>query len=144
MIAEEVETLETTFGVTLPDRYVELLLEYPEDLVATKTDLGWKQESIADRQLLNDATKLCKLNEFVRCPGTPWTDDDGPWPNRFFAIGDNECGDYWAVDTSDPNSPVYFYDHDRGTFARQFGSAQEFGTWLVGHVREWNARHGRN
>jgi hypothetical protein len=132
--------LEKAFGLSLPKGYVRFVCRYPDDLLHTKTDLGWKQESPAERQLVNDVAKLQKLNALVRLPGTPWTEDDGPWPEHCFVIGDDECGNYWALDTREADSPVYFYDHDYGTFTRQHGSVEEFGRWLVQHIREWNQK----
>jgi hypothetical protein len=78
-----------------------------------------------------DPLQVLELNERVRWPGTPWIDEDGPWPSYYFVIGDDECGNYWALDLRQPDSSaVYFYDHDLGNFEKQHDSLQAFARQL--------------
>ncbi|MDG3008089.1 SMI1/KNR4 family protein [Paludisphaera mucosa] len=144
MTEAELSEIEERLGVDLPADYRRLLLGYPPDLESAKTDLGWKQESPSERQLVNDADRLVELNEDVRRPGTPWTDDDGPWPGRYFVIGDDECGNYWCIDLGGSGSEVWFYDHDLGGFEQHFGSLEEFAGELLRDVEAWNEEHRRN
>jgi hypothetical protein len=141
MTKDQVSNLQRTFGLHLPLGYVAFILNYPERLKAIKTDLGWKQESPADRQLLSEYEPVKRVNELVRLPNTPWTKDDGPWPASYFVIGDDETGNYWCLDTNKTDDAVLFYDHERGTFDEQAKSVMEFAGWLVQEIRKWNERH---
>src|ERR1035437_879229 len=119
MTKEDIANLEQAFGVRLPPDYVAFVTRYPHRLRSLKTDLGWKQESPADRELLGDAEKLRRINELVRIPGTPWTVGDGPWPDHCFFVGDDETGNYWCIDSRSASGHILFYDHDSGTFRKQ-------------------------
>jgi hypothetical protein len=140
MQSDDLDVLEAQLRVELPLAYKKFLLAYPTRLSELRRDMGWKQESPADRELLNDPWQLLKDNHCVRMPRTPWTDNHGPWPDRYFVIGNNECGDYWALDLSEPSTRVYFYDHERGIFAMQSDSVQDFADWLADDVENWNQR----
>ena len=54
-------------------------------------------------------------------------EDGGHWPEKFFAIGENMCGDYWAINILDTRSLVWAYDHEIGKFigAGNFSGSRE-------------------
>jgi hypothetical protein len=140
---DDLTELERVFGLALPEPYRQFLLNYPVKLLETKLDLGWTKESPGDRQLRNDVSGLAQLNRCVRLPNTPWTEDDGPWPEFFFVIGDDQCGNYWAVDTRHQDAAVYFYDHELGKFEKQHDSLEKFADGLLKEIREFNEKYGR-
>jgi hypothetical protein len=144
MSESEIANLEASLGFRLPDAYKSFVSNYPPELVTTEIDMSWKKEAPADREMRIDPVDILALNRNVRSPGTPWTEGEGPWPEQFFVIGDDECGNYWAIDLclSDP-CPVYFYDHDFGKFSEEHHSLGAFAEHLVVHHNEWNAKKRR-
>jgi hypothetical protein len=142
MTDAELAEIEERLSVALPGAYRAFLLPYPAELIAAKKDFGWKKESPSDKQLVNDAAQLIELNEDVREPGTPWTAEDGPWPTRYFVVGDDLCGNYWCIDLDGPGADVWFYDHDLGDFEPQFSSLDEFAAELLRDVESWNREQG--
>ena len=144
MSETDVVTIEAALGMRLPDHYRRFLLSYPPALMDNKRDLGWVREAPADRQLSNIAARLIHLNRDVRLPGTPWVGEAGdPWPNNFFVIGDDQCGNYWCVDLQTEDSDVWFYNHDLGAFEHEYGSLAEFGEQLLSDITEFNQNPGR-
>jgi hypothetical protein len=138
MTIDDLNRVEGRLGVKLPERYREFMLKYPQSLQETKLELSWIQEPISDRYFRNNAEAIISLNEDVRLPGTPWMEDDGPWPDRFFVIGDDQCGNYYAVDLDSDGHGIWFYDHDIGEFARQHDTLEEFEKCLVKEIEELN------
>ena len=144
MSLPEVAELESSLGFSVPKAYQKFVVNYPAALVTTEIDLSWKKEAPADRQLRIDPIDVLALNRDVRCPGTPWTEDEGPWPEHFFVIGDDECGNYWALDQRRAeSSAVYFYDHDYGKFTKEHDSLDGFAKHLVEYVEDWNKDKAR-
>jgi hypothetical protein len=144
MTEAEVAAVETELGVRLPRHYRRFLLEYPQALIDTKLDLGWVQEAPADRQLYNKAARLVALNRDVRLPGTPWVGEAGdPWPNNYFVIGDDQCGNYWCVDLQTADTGVWFYDHEIAAFERQYDSLADFGESSLAEIVVFNRERGR-
>jgi hypothetical protein len=144
MTAAEVAAVESALSVTLPGHYRWFLLAYPQPLLDNKRDLGWVHEAPAERQLYNSPSRLIELNRDVRLPGTPWVGEAGePWPDNYFVIGDDKCGNYWCVDLHADDPGVWFYDHDLGAFERLHGSLGEFGESLLVEIAEFNQERGR-
>lgn len=128
----------------IPKAYAQFIRNYPSRLLNIKRDMSWRQESPASREIVMDPWNIVQLNYGVRLPGTPWTIEDGPWPEQFFVIGDNQCGDYWVLDVTEPGTTVYFYDHDLGTFEKNHETIEEFAEWLIQDIENWNKeREGR-
>lgn len=139
MTEAEITTLESQLGVTLPEHYRRFLLEYPQILIDTKLNLGRIQEAPADRQLCNNPARLVMLNRDMRLPGTPWVGEEGnPWPEKYFVIGDDQCGNYWSVDLQAGDTGVWFYDHEIRAFERQHNGLLEFGVSLLKEIDELN------
>jgi hypothetical protein len=82
--------------------------------------------------------ELIYYNEDVRKAGTPWTEDGGPWPERYFVIGDDQCGNYWVIDLKLTGQEVLFYDHDVGKFEVVHKTVEAFAKELVRSTKKWN------
>ena len=130
--------IEKRLKVKLPPHYRRFMLSYPSVLIETRTDLGWCHESLSDRKLRINVDELIYFNEDVRKPGTPWTEDDGPWPERYFVVGDDQCGNYWVVDLTSAGREVLFYDHDFGKFQVVYKTVEAFAKDLVRSTKKWN------
>ena len=142
MTGAELDAIESCLSVRLPAYYREFMLNYPPALVEAKKDFGWFRESPAERQLQRSARSLLEMNEDLRRPGTPWTADDGPWPPCYFAIGNDQCGNYWCIDLTTTDPGIWFYDHDPGRFDLRYATIQAFADELLSDVGSWNRERG--
>ena len=138
IVEADLARLEKRLKLRLPPAYRSFLLNYPSILIETKTDLGWCHESLSDRKLRFNIDELIYYNESVRAPGTPWTEGDGPWPDQYFVIGDDQSGNYWAIDVTSPGEAVFFYDHDLGKFQLEHKTIKAFVDHLVRSTEKWN------
>jgi hypothetical protein len=139
MIESDITQIEAELALPLPSDYRKFLLDYPQALIDTKLDLGWMQEAPADRQLYNNPTRLIQLNQDVRAPGTPWVGESGAWPDQYFVIGDDQCGNYWCIDRQGLDPAIWFYDHEVGAFERHHDSLTQFEAYLLVYIAEFNA-----
>lgn len=136
MTEADVVAIETRFQITLPQDLRRLLLNYPEELVGQWKPLHRGHDE-AIHELYNDPALSIEYNEDARRPdGTPWTADDGPWPEEFFIIGDDRCGNYWCVDLTGQSAGVWVYDHDTGAFEPEADSLAEFVSIVTQVIRE--------
>lgn len=140
----EIKRLEKKLGLNLPGHDRQFLLNYPSELIETKLDMEWCHESISDRKLRFNLDELGYYNQDVRKSGTPWTEDDGPWPDRYFVIGDDQCGNYWVIDLESKGREVLFYDHDEGSFAVVHKTIEGFAKDLVRSTKKWNREKRSN
>jgi len=98
MTPEEITGIERALSIQLPEFYRAFLLNYPADLAEAFIYYSpGHQRHIARFEFNDSAAELTKINRELRLPGTPWTEDDGPWPERYFAIGHDQCGGYFAI-----------------------------------------------
>ena len=141
MTEDDLKRVEEALDVKLPAPFRTFMLNYPDVLVLTKTDLGNRQESISEREFLNSADSMIHLNKDVRLDDD-WTVDGGPWPQKYFVIGDDECGDYYAIDLVNFDGRVYFYEHETGEFEHSANSLADFVDTLVRDVVEFNREAG--
>ncbi|WHI46443.1 SMI1/KNR4 family protein [Microbulbifer sp. VAAF005] len=93
--------IEESLDIELPQSYKEFISNYPDMLLA---DGFWA----AEVELLNNQNRLVELNRFVRLH----LDIE----LSYFLIGGSGCGDYYFIDISDEESPVYFWNHDIAGF----------------------------
>ncbi|MCU4677193.1 SMI1/KNR4 family protein [Catenovulum sp. 2E275] len=81
---EEIESIEEKTGIKLPNSYKQVMLNYPRELLGTEAE-GFG--------LLNDARVIIEENNDVRANGY----FGEAWPERYFIIGQNGCGDYYVI-----------------------------------------------
>ncbi len=106
--------IETELNISLQSWYKEFIESYPKELEELCYDYDWKKEYVYERELLKNKEALLDINNNLRTDdGTPWI-NGGPWPNHYFVIGDDECGNYWFIDTQKQDKSIWFYDHDFG------------------------------
>lgn len=96
--------IEQATGFTLPLRYRQILLAYPERLSEMGEFGPMNYDLYAEKKALIESNVL-QTNYFK----------DHPQP--LFMIGDNGCGDVYAIDTSDESAPVYGWSPHHGVFA---------------------------
>lgn len=109
MQAQDITELQERFGVKLPDDWILLVTDYPEELKMLTRHDG---RTVMEAELSNDAEVLRELNEEVRFAPV-WTGDweEVAWPSHCFVIGENSDNDYYYIDTTAEHPGVWFFDH---------------------------------
>jgi hypothetical protein len=136
---KDLTTVREQFGLALPAHYVLFMRHYPIELETTKLNLGWCQEPISERYILKSFEKILDLNQRVRAPGLQWLADGQGWPNRFFVIGDDQCGNFYCLDTQGDSTAVYFYDHELAQFSVEALNLEEFKLQMIQQTLDFNA-----
>lgn len=113
MRIEEIKAIEKAVGISLPAHYVELVTNYPGELAETEAP---------DFALLDSAESLIEENLSVR--GKPFY--GGTWPDNFFIIGTNGCGDLYVTKLNAKEFSVGFFDHEAPAFFPHSSSRGEF------------------
>src|SRR4051812_32862681 len=98
MTLDGVSRIETALGITLPSDYKALVTNYPPQLF----------EHAADFDLMDDPERVIAMNQDLRT--SPFY--GVRWPEDYFAIGENGCGDYYCLDLSGRSPGALFFDHE--------------------------------
>ena len=121
----DIVKIEDYVGLTVPESYRQLLLDYPEPLAS----LRWSGIRPTSFELFNKSKKILQENKFVRSSTFNMEDDSGEthtWPNHFLVIGESGGGDYYAINLKNKKAAVYFWDHETGGgFAKHAPSLRE-------------------
>ncbi|MFW0778387.1 MAG: SMI1/KNR4 family protein [Rickettsiales bacterium] len=96
---EEIESIEEKTGIKLPESYKQVVLNYPKELLGTEAE---------DFGLLNDPEVIIEENNDVRNNGY----FGEVWPERYFIIGQNGCGDYYVISHESKEFSVGFACHE--------------------------------
>ncbi|WP_137718783.1 SMI1/KNR4 family protein [Methylobacillus flagellatus] len=108
-----IKNIESALGVKLPAYYVELVTNYPPELLETEApDFG----------LLDSPNVIIDENKSVRT-GAFY---GGQWPAHLFIIGTNGCGDYYVTKLNDEKFSTGFFDHETPAFFPYSKSRSEF------------------
>ncbi len=100
MKSEELSLIESKIGGVLPNSYKQALLNYPETLIGTEAE---------DFHFLTNANEIISENLEVRENGY----FGEKWPDRYFIIGHNGCGDYYVINHTNTEFSVGLADHDK-------------------------------
>ena len=103
MTEVDLALIQSELDLEVPEYYREFILNYPEALHAPGCH-AWQVE------LSDVANHVITLNHQVR------SSQSIDWEDEYFVIGESGCGDYYAIDIDDVESPVYFWNHDIGDF----------------------------
>ncbi|TAH11351.1 MAG: hypothetical protein EAZ11_09405 [Curvibacter sp.] len=98
-----IKQIETALSIGLPPHYVELVTNYPSELLATDAP---------DFALLDDPATVIDENLAVR--GKPFY--GGVWPDNLIVIGTNGCGDLYVTRLDEKGFSVGFFDHEKPAF----------------------------
>jgi len=109
---EALQKIETSLGLALPRHYVELITDYPIELLTTDAP---------DFALLDDADSLIAENRSVR--DQPFY--GATWPTNFLVIGTNGCGDLYVTKLNGNEFSVGFFDHEKRAFFPHSNSRSE-------------------
>jgi len=114
----EVNQVARALGIVLPRHYIELITNYPIELVATDApDFG----------LMDDPAALIEENLAVM--GQSFY--GGTWPKNLLIIGTNGCGDLYVTKLDGTEFSVGFFDHEVPAFFPHSNSREEFVSKLL-------------
>ena len=94
MTETEIAAVEQATGIRLPIAYRSILLNYPAFLLRQAEADGMTESS----DLFNSKSSLIDANN---------SDDLANFPKGCFIIGENGCGDFYAISTFLPDAPVF-------------------------------------
>lgn len=119
MTLDELHDIERRLSVTLPDAYRKALL----DGVSISG-------SSPDPYFFCEWRELVLTNLELRMPPIPNCFCGREWPLSYVCIGNDGCGNYYAIDCNDPCCSVRFFDHESDTFEVKARTLPEFFSWL--------------
>lgn len=105
MNLEDLQLIERHLNLVLPDVYRQTLL-------VGVTINGADPEPY----FVQDAKELLLSNLELRMRPAPNAFAGAPWPAEYFCIGNDGCGNEYAIDVRDPACQVRLCDHDLGAF----------------------------
>src|SRR4051794_12123721 len=111
MTANDLASIESALGVTLPAAYRAAMLVYPLDPADATSQIA----------LPNDAKAVTAFNRFLREQFT------GEWQPGYFAVGNSPCGDPYFLDTAAGSAAVWAWDHETHEATQE---APDFSSWL--------------
>ena len=116
---------------------VRFIIENYETAVLGYSSLNDEQKAeLEGYYLLRKEDHLSEENEHVRSSKVNWTQDITRWPNDYFIIGHDGCGNYYYLDVSTNN--IGFYDYDEMEFQSEAKCLQVYISKSVQFVREPN------
>lgn len=111
MTETDVDRIESSLAVTLPDEYRRLLMEFPSDLSA-----DWaRHEIFCSADWIIKQTQSTRLGAIKR-----------RWPTHMIVIGDSGCGDFYCLDLSDRPASVVCWDHEKRRFEFMASSIEQW------------------
>lgn len=99
MNLNDINKIQETIGIKLPTFYIDLITNYPSELLGTEAP---------DYGFLDDPEEIIELNNDVRENGY----FGEKWPDRYFIVGHNGCGDYYVINHESKDFSVGFSDHE--------------------------------
>jgi hypothetical protein len=123
MQLEALRQIEASLGLRLPPYYKDFINHYPERLLAIPN-------GPAESWLLDDAESVIRCNRDVR--SDEFESHEFEWPDSHFVIGLDEGGNYFTLDRTAAESPVYLFDFHWRTFDRFCASLDKYAAYLSG------------
>jgi len=120
---DDVKRIEKETGISLPQHYVDLVVNYPDELAETEAP---------DYGLLDDPDEVIRANRDVREQGY----FGEQWPLQYFIIGQNGCGDYYVILHEGTAFSVGFADHEIMACNRFANTREEFIEKLLKEIAE--------
>ena len=116
-------------GCPLPDNYLQLLNNYPPQLVTAMRaiDDSESEGRVSEVELMESLSMALELNLEAR--GDSLVRPDGieiAWPDQFLIIGESGAGDYFCIDAAGDVEGVMRYDHQAVEFEVIADSLNEY------------------
>lgn len=122
MTNEDIDFIERELELKLPATYREYLVPFRIPAMYGNTE----------HQLWDDAAGLVKLNREMRA-GSKY---NPPWPPYMYAVGYPAGDEMIAVDTRDPEGPVWWLDHGVIDHVASYKSHDRFADWVEEFYRD--------
>lgn len=128
MTREDLQQIEGTLQLSLPESYRDCMLNYPPALLSASFTIANDSDSYTERacemEFVNSADALIALNRGMRPPD---------WPATYLVIGHNGCGDVYGIDTSATDPAVYIGGPHSGEYddPEIAPSLQHFADWVI-------------
>lgn len=122
MTDDDVDFIERELGLTLPQSYRRGLVPFRVPALAGDTDY----------ELWDDAARLVELNRELHA-GSRFRP---AWPPYLFAVGDPHGDEMIAIDTRDPEGPVWWLDHGIVEHPASYQSHSRFADWVEEFYRD--------
>jgi len=100
--ANEIKELESYFKNTLPTHYRSFLMNFPSEISHFKREYCNAKELLTERYFRNSVKSIIKVNN----------DFEAFELKDLIALGDDGCGNYFAIKNNDEDKNVYFIDHE--------------------------------
>ena len=113
MRKSSIDKIEYELTVSLPEQYRRFLLNYPRALHQTEELQGSGTSVPLSRHVCcSKASDLIRLNRTTRENVQIWTKKGRPgrWPKHMFVIGEDGCGNYYAINLQHKNVAIYFFN----------------------------------
>ena len=96
---QDIRMIEEATGIKLPKAYADIITNYPKELLGTDAQ---------DFGLIDDAERIINENLSVRKDGF----FGESWPERYFIVGENGCGDYYVINYESDDFTIGFANHE--------------------------------
>ena len=102
----ELDSIQTRLGLVLPQRYRAVVLDYPKELLDMADVYRGPKKTV--QRVGPENSELYAYAELLEIANLADVEHKNSiFPHHFFVIGDTGCGDYFAIDTSSDNAPVF-------------------------------------
>jgi hypothetical protein len=118
----DIARIEQELNIQLPKAYKQVMLSFPIAAYAGNHETAF----------WDDADKLIELNLSLRKGGYCLT----PWPARFYALGEDAGGCCSAIDLSDPDHGVFWFDRRIIDVTDDQRSDEKIDNWIARQVKE--------
>lgn len=112
----ELDSIQQRTGLMLPQRYRAVVLNYPQALL-DMADVYPGPKKTVERIGPENAElyAYAQLLEIANLGDVDYKND--LFPKHFFIVGDDGCGDYYAIDTTSEDAPVFMSGPHSGEYA---------------------------
>ncbi len=125
----DLEKISDALTIDLPDSYCEFIEELEQYADASE---------YFDNAISLDTNYIIELNEIISSATNIAGLDF--WPEEYFAIGDDGCGNYFTIDIDEEDSPVLFYDHEADEFKQIDDTLNDFAAGILGRGKPQDAK----
>jgi hypothetical protein len=99
---EEIEDLQNDLNKKLPLHYISYLTNFPKEIANFTPEFTISNEPLTDSYFRNTVSTIKEVNLYF----------DAFELDHLLAIGDDGCGNYYAIKYDDDDRKVYLIDHD--------------------------------
>ena len=118
----------------IPSEVLEVLENYESVVLNYKKLSPEMRDELEGYYLMRDEALIRKENEGLVGVEANWTDEIKQWPEKYYVIGHDGCGNYYYLDKED--NTVGFYDHDEMSFETEAENLQQYANMISKFILE--------